>query len=76
MTNSKPVGAPIGKWHALSLTDCLKTDEEENRMRKVPYSNTISNLMYTILCTRPDISFAIGTFSQFEATQDLFISKQ
>ena len=34
-------------------------------MSKVPYSNVVGNLMYVMVCTRPDISHAIGTVSRY-----------
>ena len=29
-------------------------------MSKVPYSNAVGSLMYAMVCTRPDISHALG----------------
>ena len=34
-------------------------------MSKVPYTSTISGLMYAMLCTRPDIAHAVGVVSRF-----------
>ena len=34
-------------------------------MRKVPYREAIGSLMYVAVATRPDISFAVSTLSQF-----------
>jgi hypothetical protein len=34
-------------------------------MKKVPYQEAVSSLMYAAVATRPDISFAILTLSQF-----------
>lgn len=39
---------------------CLRTPEEKWKMSKIPYSNIIESLMYTILYTRPDIYYAAG----------------
>ena len=36
-----------------------------DRMRKVPYREAISSLMYASITTRPNISFAMSTLSQF-----------
>jgi hypothetical protein len=34
-------------------------------MAKVPYANAVDNLMYAMVCTRPDISQAVGVISRF-----------
>ena len=34
-------------------------------MSKVPYSNAVGSLMYAMVCTRPDISHAVGTVSRY-----------
>ena len=42
--------------HGVPLLDDerLKTVEEENMMRQVPYAFVVGSLMYAMLCTRPD----------------------
>ena len=34
-------------------------------MSKVPYALTIGNLMYAMVCTKPDIAHAVGVVSRF-----------
>ena len=34
-------------------------------MAKVPYSSTVGSLMYAMICTRPDISYAVGVVSRY-----------
>ena len=34
-------------------------------MSNVPYSSTIDNLMYEMVCTRPDIAHAVGVVSRY-----------
>ena len=34
-------------------------------MSKVPYASAVGSLMYAMVCTRPDISHAVGVVSQF-----------
>ena len=41
------------------------TDEEREYMSKVPYSNTVGSLMYVMICTRLDISHALGVVSKY-----------
>lgn len=34
-------------------------------MSKVPYDVVVSSIMYSLLCTRPDLAFAISVLSRF-----------
>ena len=43
---------------------CPKTQEKIEYMSKVPYSLTIVNLMYAMVCTRPDITHVVGVVSK------------
>ena len=54
--------------HGVPLSDDQrpKTLEEENMMRQVPYVSIVGNLMYAILCTRPDIYYLVGMVSQYQ----------
>uniref|UniRef100_A0A2N9GLJ0 Integrase catalytic domain-containing protein n=1 Tax=Fagus sylvatica TaxID=28930 RepID=A0A2N9GLJ0_FAGSY len=49
------------------LDQCPKNDEEKNQMSKVPYASAIGNLMYVMLCTRPDICFAVSMVSRYQS---------
>ena len=40
-------------------------DEEREYMSKVPYSNVVGSLMYVMVCTRPNISRAVGVVSKY-----------
>ena len=42
-----------------------KTQEEENMMRQVPYASTMGNLMFAMLCTRPDICYSFGIVNRY-----------
>uniref|UniRef100_A0A2N9F6S1 Integrase catalytic domain-containing protein n=1 Tax=Fagus sylvatica TaxID=28930 RepID=A0A2N9F6S1_FAGSY len=66
MHNSKPIDTPMEKGCTLSLDQCPKNDEEKNQMSKVPYASAIGSLMYAMLCTRPNICFAVGMVSRYQ----------
>jgi len=34
-------------------------------MSKVPYASTVGNLMYAMVCTRPDIAYEVGVVSRY-----------
>ena len=67
MHNSKPIDTPMEKGGTLSLDDSPRTDEEKNQMSKVPYAQAIGSLMYAMLCTRPDICYAVGIVSRYQS---------
>ena len=59
--------------HSIHLSKQMspKTSEGMAEMAKVPYALSIENLMYTILCTRPDIAYAISMTSAFQSNLGL-----
>ncbi|GJR93543.1 retrovirus-related pol polyprotein from transposon TNT 1-94 [Tanacetum coccineum] len=68
--NGKSVKMPLGGHFKLSLKDCLVSDCDVERMIKVPYANAVGSLMYLMVCTRPDIAYAISVVSRYLANPD------
>ena len=52
---------------SLSLVLCPKSPEKKKQMSKVPYSSAIGSLMYAMMCTRPDICYAVRLASIFQS---------
>ena len=46
---------------------CPKTSKEIEEMKEVPYASAVGSLMYAMLCTRPDICFAVGMVSRYQS---------
>ena len=67
MHNSKPKDTSIEKGHTLSLGDCAKSEKEKREMARVPYAGAVGSLIYAMLCTRPNIYFAIGMVSRYQS---------
>jgi hypothetical protein len=65
MFDCKPVTLPLANHFKLSSDFCPKTDEEFDRMSKIPYANVIGSVMYLMVCTRPDLAFSISILSRF-----------
>lgn len=63
MHNSNSIDTPINKGNALSAKIYPKTPEKEEQMSRVSYVSAVGSPMYAILCTRPDICFAIDLVS-------------
>ncbi|GJX88498.1 retrovirus-related pol polyprotein from transposon TNT 1-94 [Tanacetum coccineum] len=65
--NGKSVKMPLGGHFKLSLKDCPVRDCDVERMSKVPYANAVGSLMYLMVCTRPDIAYAVSVVSRYLA---------
>lgn len=55
----------------LSKTQCPSTTDERSIMSRVPYASAIGSIMYAMLCTRPDISYALSVTSRYQANPGL-----
>ena len=55
---------------------CPKTPEERKRMNEIPYASAVGSIMYAMLCTKPDVAYALGTAVDFRLIQGRFIGKQ
>jgi len=71
MHYSKPVDTPVENSLTISLNQWPKIDKEKAMMNNVPYTNVVGSLMYVMLCTRPDICFAIGLVSRYQSNAGL-----
>ncbi|KAH9698363.1 hypothetical protein KPL71_023988 [Citrus sinensis] len=66
MENSKTGLLPFRHGITFSKDHSPKTSEEIERMRRVPYADAVGSLVYAMLCTRPDICFAVGMVSRYQ----------
>ena len=67
MQDSKKGLLPTRHGIILSKEQCPKTPQEEEDMRRIPYASAVGNLMYVMLCTRPDICYAAGIVSRYQS---------
>ena len=65
LSEAKTIPTPIVPGISYSTKDAPADKTEATRMAKVPYREAIGSLMYAAVATRPDISFAVSTLSQF-----------
>ncbi|PHT45001.1 hypothetical protein CQW23_14159 [Capsicum baccatum] len=52
-------------YFKLSTTLYPKTDDERDYISGVPYSSAVRSLMYAMVCSRPDLSYAISAVSRY-----------
>ncbi|KAK8576715.1 hypothetical protein V6N13_015148 [Hibiscus sabdariffa] len=46
---------------------CPSTTQERERMNQIPYASTIRSIMYDMICTRPDLSYALSMTSRYHS---------
>ena len=44
---------------------CLKTQDERDRMSRTQYALAIGSIMYAMLCTRHDVTYALSICSRY-----------
>ena len=63
--DTKSVSTPLAPHFKLKSTMSPKTIEEREYMTRVPYASAVGNLMYAMVCTRPDLSQDISMISRY-----------
>ena len=71
MQNSKRGLLPFKHEVPLYEEQCLKTPQEVEEMRQIPYASTVGSLMYVMLCTRLDIFYSVGIVSRYHSNTGL-----
>ncbi|KAG8489272.1 hypothetical protein CXB51_017288 [Gossypium anomalum] len=66
MEESKRGFLPMRHGISLSKEMCPLTPQERERMSKIPYASAIGSIMYAMLCTRPDVSYALIMTSRYQ----------
>jgi len=64
MAEARRVTTPLTCHFKLSSKQCPQSPEEEE-ISRVPYASAVGLLMYAIVCTRPDLAYAVSTVSRF-----------
>ncbi|KAL0561491.1 hypothetical protein IC582_001919 [Cucumis melo] len=71
MQKSKRGLLPFRHGVTLSKEQCPKTPQDVEEMRHIPYASAVGSLMYAMLCTRPDICYAVGIVSRYQSNPGL-----
>ena len=65
MHDSKPASTAIAPHFKLSGAQCPSSDEDVEYMSKVPYSSIVGSLMYAMVCSHLDLSYAMSLVSRY-----------
>ncbi|CAM8920409.1 unnamed protein product [Rhodiola kirilowii] len=63
--NCKTVSLPFPAHSDLNKSQCPVTHSENVKMESFPYANAIGSIMYVMISTRPDLSYAISVLSRY-----------
>ena len=67
MESSKKGLLPMSHGVVLCKSQCPKTTDEQVEMSTVPYASAIGSVMYAMICTRPDVSYALSVCSKYQS---------
>ena len=67
MNECKKGFIPMSHGVTLSDTQCASTPDEQERMGRVPYASAIGSIMYAMICTRLDVSYALSVMSKYQS---------
>jgi hypothetical protein len=65
MHDAHPVSTPIAPHFKLSAEQCASSDEDIEYMSKVSYCSVLGSLMYAMVCSRPDLSYAMSIVCKY-----------
>ncbi|KAJ9690390.1 hypothetical protein PVL29_012838 [Vitis rotundifolia] len=65
MSKTKTISSPLACHFTFFSKQCPTSEKEKEEMSKVPYSSIVGNLMFAMVCTRPNIAHAVRVVSQF-----------
>jgi len=66
MEQSKRGFLPMSYGMCFSDKQCPSSDKECKCMSKVPYASTIGSIMYSMICTHPDVLYALSVASRYQ----------
>jgi hypothetical protein len=58
---------PMSYDITLSKKQCPLEPNEQERLGGVRYASAIGSIMYAMLCTRPDVSYALSVMSRYQS---------
>jgi hypothetical protein len=67
MQDSKKGFLPMSHGITLSKKQCPTDHDEQERMRVIPYASAIGSIMCAMICTHPDVSYALSATSRCQS---------
>lgn len=67
MHDSRKGFVPASHGMHLSKGQCLTTSYKREHMSKIPYAFAIRSIIYTMVCTQLDVSYALSMTSKYQS---------
>ena len=67
MSEAKKGFLPLSHGIRLRESQSPLTSNERSKMSRILYASAIGSIMYAMICTRPDVAFAISLTSRYQA---------
>ncbi|GKC40025.1 hypothetical protein Tco_1052409 [Tanacetum coccineum] len=67
MQDCKPISTPFPTDVKLSSNMSPSNEKEKMEMSQVSYASAVGSLMFTMICTRPNIAHVVGVVSRYMA---------
>jgi hypothetical protein len=67
MQDSNKGFLPMTHGITLSKKQCPTDPDEQERMRAIPYASATQSIMYVMICTHLDVSYALSTMSRYQS---------
>ena len=52
----------------MSKSQCTFKPEGIEDMKLIPYASAVGSIMYAMMCTRPDVAYAVSMTSRYQST--------
>ena len=70
MAEVRPVTTLLAGHFKLSSKKYPQSPKEEEEMSQVSFASTVGSLMYAMVCTMPDLTYAVSRVSRFMLNPD------
>ena len=67
MQDSKKGFLPMSHGVSLCKSQCASTPDEQEKTSAILYASAIGSIMYAMLCTCPDVSYALSVTSRYQS---------
>ena len=71
MKDCSPNVALIVNGDKFNLNQCPKNDFKREQMKNIPYAFPVGSIMYAQVCTRLDITFAVGMLGRYQSNPEM-----
>ena len=60
MAKLRPATTLLASYFKLSSKKCPQSPKEEKEISPIPYASVVGSLIYVMICTMPDLTYAVS----------------